>query len=63
MNINFFDSVVFGAGFAIGGVIGAIPIAVLFVGLGFKSDKERIRIALESIAKNIDIFMRRGIGR
>jgi hypothetical protein len=60
VNINFFDSVVFGAGFAIGSVIGAIPIAVLFVGLGFKSDKERMRVALESVAKNVDIIMNRG---
>jgi hypothetical protein len=63
MNISFFDSVIFGAGFAIGSVIGSIPIAILFVGLGFKSDAEKKRIALESIAENVEILMRRGSGR
>jgi predicted NBD/HSP70 family sugar kinase len=60
VNISFFDSVVFWAGIVIGTIIGTIPVAVLIVGLGFASDKERIRDALESMAKNVDIIVRRG---
>lgn len=63
MNISFFDSVIFGAGIVIGTIIGTIPVAVLAVGLGFKSDKERIRDALEGIAENIEIITRRGSWR
>ena len=60
MSISFFDSIIFGTGVVIGCFIGIIPIVVLASVLPGKSRKDRTLDALESVAKNVDILMKRG---